>query len=323
MSDKTENFVSVVTALHNHADMLASYLAALHQHLQENFTDFEILLVDSRSTDTTRSQINKLLQKIPSVRFLELTSNVDKEVALAAGMENAIGDFIVLHNIDEDPTECIFDLVQQCCNNSDIVIGVAPQRQSMGYKLIRPFTQWVLHSIGYTIPKNATGLRCLSRRAVNTVTQTGRFHHQFYVRINNSGYDFSIYNYQQLPGTSVRDLRQGIRQGVNLLVFNSTKPLRWMSGLGLFGSLLAFIIAAYSILVRLFKDDVIEGWTTLVLFTSMLFGILFIILAFLGEYLGRLLDDRSEHKDYAIGFELTSSVMLEEQRRNVQQQADT
>jgi ABC-type dipeptide/oligopeptide/nickel transport system permease subunit len=101
------------------------------------------------------------------------------------------------------------------------------------------------------------------------------------------------------------------------MVFNSTKPLRWISGLGVLGSMMAFSFSLYSLVIHYFKETVIEGWTTMVLFTSLLFMIMFIILAFLGEYLSRLLDDRNEQSDYTVSFEKNSSVMLNEKRENV------
>jgi len=55
----------------------------------------------------------------------------------------------------------------------------------------------------------------------------------------------------------------------------------------------------------------------MVLFMSTLFMLLFTILAFFGEYLGRILDEDSERRDYSIAFELNSSVMLKEDRLNV------
>jgi hypothetical protein len=69
---------------------------------------------------------------------------------------------------------------------------------------------------------------------------------------------------------------------------------------------------------NLINDHVTEGWTTTILFISFLFAILFTILAFFGEYLARLLNDRSEHKDYTAVFEKNSSVMQEVNRHNVQ-----
>jgi len=316
---KLDSFVSVVTLLQTDADATERYLTALHAHLESHFDDFEILLIDDCTADKyTRVRVETLLLKFSAVRYLRLAFRVHDDVALAAGLENSIGDFVVLHSAIEDSVEVIYELVQLSFEGPDIVIGASVPNQTVGYRLVRPLIHWVLRRIGYNLPRNATGLRCLSRRAVNAITQTGRFHHQFYVRINNTGYPFAIYDYAQNPcNDRTRTLRQGLRQGMHQLVFNSTSPLRWMSALGLGGSLMAFVFSAYSLLVHYFKDTVIEGWTTLVLFMSMLFMVLFVILAFLGEYLGRLLDESNNQGDYMISFEKTSSVMLNVSRENV------
>jgi glycosyltransferase involved in cell wall biosynthesis len=318
VKSKLDCFVSVVAVLNNMESVLGTFLKSLHQHLDEHFTDYEILLVDQCSTDCTNKAIEKYLVRIPSIRYLELASHVDADVAIAAGMENAIGDFVVLISPIDDPVDCVVDIIRLCQSGHDIVIGISNKPKSLTYSLIRPLTQWMLREIGYNIPRNATGLRCLSRRTINAVSQTGRFHHQLYVRIAKTGYPTTTYQYKSLNKTDERKtFYQGLRQGMHLLVFNSTKPLRWMSALGMLGSFLAFIFASYSLLIKLFKGNVIEGWTSMVLFTSVLFMLLFLILAFFGEYLGRLLDDRSEQSDYAVAFEKNSSVMINAQRSNV------
>lgn len=318
MNNKIDTFVSVVTIVDNSEALIEDYIGKLHFILNENFIDYEIILIDQNSSDKTQEIIEKHLRKIPSIRDILLSTKVHDDVALAAGLENAIGDFVILHSIKYDPLDCIVELVKRGLSGYDIVIGSSKKNMSFGYQMIRPYIQWILKYIGYDLPKNATDLRCLSRRAVNAVTQTGRFHHQLYVRINKTGYPFVEHKYNQLSQRNkARSLTGGIRQALRLLVFNSTKPLRWMSGLGIIGSLLAFMFAFYSVLIRFFKDNVIEGWTTMILFTSLLFMILFIILAFLGEYLGRLLDDRSEQNDYTVVYEKNSSVMLDENRANV------
>ena len=316
--NKINSFVSVVVLLEEDESIIEIYLKNLHQHLDECFDDYEIILIDKNSNDALMNKLDRLLTEIQSVRYLKLASSVHDDVALAAGMENAIGDFVILHSETEDPVGCIYDLVRMSLSGFDIVIGKSDQNQTFGYKFVRPLIRRLLISIGYNIPRNATKLRCLSRRAVNAVTRTGRFHHQFYVRINNTGYPFTVFNYKQSHSSgNKRTLRKGLLQGLHLLVFNSTKPLRWMSGLGVFGSFLAFSFSLYSLLVHYFKDTVIEGWTTMILFTSWLFMIIFIILAFLGEYLGRLLDERNEQSDYTVSFEKNSSVMLDENRKNI------
>lgn len=314
---KIDSFISVVSVINGSGGDLESYLSKMHAHLDEHFEDFEILLIDQGSDESITIKLEELLTKISSVRYLKLASRVHRDVALAAGLENAIGDFVVLHSEAEDPVGCVSDLVKLSLKGSDIVIGQSKQNQTVGYKMIRPLLQWLLKMVGYNLPRNATSLRCLSRRAVNAVTRTGRFHHQFYVRINNTGYPYCVYVYTQKSHVTRRTLATGISDGLHLMVFNSTKPLRWMSGLGVLGSMMAFAFSLYSLLIHYFKETVIEGWTTMVLFTSILFMIMFIILAFLGEYLGRLLDDRNDQSDYSISFEKNSSVMLNEKRENV------
>jgi polyisoprenyl-phosphate glycosyltransferase len=111
-------------------------------------------------------------------------------------------------------------------------------------------------------------------------------------------------------------LRHGFRDAMRLLVFNSTVPLRYMSGVGILGSTLAFMGALYSILVCFFKHNTVEGWTSIVLLFSGLFCLMFIILAFFGEYLGRILDESTE-REYHVVFERNSSVMVCVDRLNV------
>ena len=317
-NDKLDCFVSVVSVIQNMGKTIDFYLNDLNRYLEKHFSDYEIVLIDQCSRDGTVESIEKLLTKIPSIRLIELAYPVYNDVAFSAGLENSIGDFIVIFEPDTDPVDCILKIVKQCRAGSDVVIGVAKQRQSIMYRFIRPWIQFILHKIDYDLPPNSTSLRCLSRRCVNTVTQTGRFHHQFSMRIARSGYPSSSFNYTlQKENKKLRTLKQGFKDATRLLVFNSTTPLRWMSALGLAGSIFSFTIAFFALLIKFFKENVIAGWTSTVMFMSVLFALLFTILAFFGEYLGRLLDDRSEHLDYDVVSEKTSSIMLDENRYNV------
>ena len=320
MEKKQDSFISVIAITENIQHMIAPFLTALYEHLEMHFTDYEIVLIDQCSKDGTVKIIESHLTQIPAIRFIRLSSRVETNVAIAAGVENAIGDFVIILNPQTDDVTVITPIVKQCKAGSDIVIGVSRRKQSLGYKLIRPCIQWALNYIDYDIPRNATTLRCLSRRCVNAVTQTGRFHHQLFIRIAKTGFSASTFDYQikYNDGNSHRQtLRRGITEGIYLVVFTSTKPLRLMSVVGLTGSLLSFCITLYGILIKIFKDNVIEGWTSTVMFLSVLFALLFTILAFFGEYLGRLLDNQSEPLDYAIISEQNSSVMINENRYNV------
>lgn len=317
---KSDSFISLVLTTYSFEDDIIHELNNIYLELDNHYTDYEILIV-SRGGFTNikhQSKIDDALVKIPSLRFLQLSSYVHDDVAWAAGLENAIGDFVLLYDYHSDPISIINESIEICKNGFDVVVGVSDRHLPLQYRLLRDFGSRILAAIDYHIPKNATSFRCLSRRAVNAVTETGRFHHQFYLRIQKTGYPANNLVYRPNDtGNDKKSVIYGFRHLVRLLIFNSSRPLRWMSVLGTVGSLSAFIFAVYSILVNLVNGHVVEGWTTTILFMSTLFMLQFIMLAFFGEYLSRLLDERNLQADYSVVFEKNSTIMINQDRVNV------
>lgn len=314
---KSESFVSVVIVVKARLRDIHATLMDVHRVLDENYTDYEIVTIAAGINSTNASDEDIILKKIPSVRIIHLSTEVSIDIALVAGLENAIGDFVVLWNPYADPVEVIPELVKKCRGGQDVVVGVTTRPKSFSYRIIRRLVNMTLKAIEYDLPVNSTGLRCLSRRAVNAVTRIGRFHHQFYLRIQKTGYPAGAFPYIPLHEGEGMGLFSSVRRLLRLMVFNSSRPLRWMSAIGFSGSLAGFIFACYSVLIHLIDGHVVEGWTTLVLFMSLLFTLQFIMMAFFGEYLGRLLDESSDQSEYAVVYERNSDVMLNADRVNV------
>jgi hypothetical protein len=314
---KSDSFVSVVLVVSRPPP---EAVGRIQRELEARYSDYEIVLIVQGPVlyPAPSGQEISITERFPSVRHIQLATRVHPDIAWAAGLENAIGDFVVLFDHRADPVSSIAGVVNACRDGFDLVMGVADQPQTIPYRMFRALANRLLGAVEYHLPRNATGLRCLSRRAVNAVTHTGRFHHQFYMRIQKTGYPSCTYAYELLEGGSERKkLVGGFRDFIRLLVFNSSRPLRWISMLGFFGSVAAISFAVYSLLIHLVAGHVVEGWTTTILFMSFLFMLLFLMMAFFGEYLGRLLDDRSEHADYSVVFEKNSTVMVNPDRVNV------
>lgn len=314
---KQDSFVSVILEVNNQFSILEQYVKELSPYLHQRYSDYEIVIIDQSSSNISGGDIDNLLKEYTSIRYIYLSYEVSKDIAVAAGIENAIGDFVINLDITSDPIGIIDSLVSECRSGNDVVLGVSEQKSTYLYSFVRPFISKILNSVGYDFPRNFSGAMCLSRRTVNAVTESGRFYHKLYIRIARTGYRMTEYKYESKCVGNSKTISAGIQDALQFTIFNSTKPLRWMSGLGVFGSLLAFTFALYSLLANLFNNNISAGWTTLVLFSSVLFCLLFTMLAFFGEYLARLLNDRSEHRSYSVVYEKNSNVMLEEERFNV------
>jgi hypothetical protein len=268
---KSDSFVSTLIVLDKPLVQFADKILEIQSSLDIAYSDYEIVIIGQGPVKKNSSNIEELLNKIPSIRYIQLSAKVESNVAWAAALENSIGDYVVLFNHESDPVKAINETVRLCKSGNDIVIGVAHRQSTFLYKVFRKVAAFILSQIDYSLPRNATDLRCLSRRAVNSVTATGRFHHQIAMRMQKTGYQHCIYNYSfENKNLKNRKITKAFRDLLRLMVFNSSRPLRWMSFLGLLGSFSAFIFASYSILIHLIKGHVAEGWTTTILFMSSL-----------------------------------------------------
>ena len=290
-------------------------LHKIYKMLDEKYSDSEILIMNDSSSKHDALYWNTLLESTPSVRIINLFSQVSNDVAITAGIENAIGDYIIIFNPAQDPLNIIIESIDLCTENQ-VIVGVEKKpRTSLVYRSIRPLLNWLLSEIEYYLPRDATSFRCVSRSIVNSVTQTNNYYHQIYVKISQTG-STQVKLYYNRKNNIKKTTLKSIKEFILLLIFNSAKPLRWMSFISIFGSVSSVIIVLYGILSKLLNNQVADGWSSIIILISLFFMMHFIILAFIGEYLSRLLSEKNINKPYWVINELHSSVILKEERIN-------
>ena len=326
---KSQSFVTVITVVDAARAKDLCKLPALCSYLGSRYSDYEVLVMAKKDAQSSCSKsFDSMLQEVPSIRYLQLSDNVPDDVAFAAGLENAIGDFIVMMRLDCDPLESVGAAVELCKSGNDVVVGTAHVPSTFLYKIVRPLATWLLHCVDYRLPHNATHFRCLSRRAANAVMETGRHYQQLAMQIQNSGYACKDMPYtllgtgEQSGQPAAKSLYSGLRDTMRLMVFNSVAPLRLVSLLGLAGSAVACLVSLFALLVRLFKDDVAVGWASTVLIISFFSLLQFVILMFLSEYVGRILTEIRDRGKYAIVFERNSLTMINQDRINVLEESE-
>ena len=90
----------------------------------------------------------------------------------------------------------------------------------------------------------------------------------------------------------------------------SIKPLRIASWVGFACSLIAFLFGLYAIFLKLFTNETIEGWTSLVLAVLFIGGVQLLCIGVLGEYIGRIYSHAKGRPMYIVdeylGYENTS-----------------
>src|SRR5262245_18155973 len=133
----TECLVSVVVPLYHDGEILAPFLSDLVGVLESAYSHYEIVLVDDGSSDGTAERATGMLGLYDCIRFIRLSRHFGEEVAIWAGLNEAIGDFVVVMIPNSDPPQLLPTLVERARGGSDIVYGVRNDRdgQPWWYRL--------------------------------------------------------------------------------------------------------------------------------------------------------------------------------------------
>jgi glycosyltransferase involved in cell wall biosynthesis len=318
---KRDVFVSVVASLDNAAEFVEPFVAEVHPILEANFSNFEIVLIDDHTSDATVAKVAGLLTRYKCIRLIPLSRHLGWETAITAGLETAIGDFVVTMNPDTDPPSELVGIVQMARSGCEVVVGVtdAEKERHLLYRACRrifyALCRWMVPA---DLIPGATQFRVLSRQAVNAVTRIRQRRRYFSMLISEIGYASTVHRYKAICRSkrAVRPrLLQSVRQGMSFIVNNSNLPLRFVSFIGLLGSLLSILYAGYIVIINVVLDTVAPGWTTLSFQVAGLFFLVFLILALVATYMERILEETSDRPLYHAGNEQVSSVMLADGER--------
>src|SRR6266581_2576065 len=110
----TKHLLSVVFPVHNERDVLPEFHSRLGNVL-DSLTGIaaEVLYVNDGSTDQSLETLQRLHADDARVAVVDLSRNFGKEIALAAGLDFAQGDAVVVIDADlQDPPELIPELVK-------------------------------------------------------------------------------------------------------------------------------------------------------------------------------------------------------------------
>ena len=321
--DREDIFVSVVAVLDSSTRDVESFVRSLDVEVGTRYANYEVLLIDNGIYDSELVDLRSLLTQLPCIRVLRLSRRFTMDNAVFAGLEAAIGDYLVVLNPTHDPAAVISDVVSMLREDGmDIVQGMSTVPLGgtwLGGVTRRAFYWYNRRFLQVDIPTRATQLTGLTRRAVNTLTATTRSHRYLRHLIRHVGYQISDLRYLPAEGPSrKRTVRSDYVEAVEMISSYSTHPLRVVTILGAAAACLNLVYAVYVLGVSVLVGGVVEGWTTTSLQLSLMFFAIGIVLAIQSEYIGRILTETRHEPSYVIMEEIESETLIADlERRNV------
>lgn len=323
LRDREDIFVSVVAVLDASTRGVESFVRALDEEVGRRYANYEVLLVDNGVSVAELIELRSLLTQLPCIRVLRLSRRFSIDNAVFAGIEAAIGDYLVVLNPAHDPATAIAKVVRLLRESDvDIVQGLStvPLGSTWLGGLTRRFFYWYNRRfLGVDIPTRATQLTGLTRRAVNSLTATTRSHRYLRHLIRHVGYQISDLHYLPLEGPSrKRSVRSDYVEAVEMISSYSTHPLRVVTIMCAGAAFINLLYAVYVLGLSVLVGGVVEGWTTTSLQLSLMFFTIGIVLAVQSEYIGRILAETRHEPSYVIMEEVESETLIADlERRNV------
>jgi dolichol-phosphate mannosyltransferase len=287
--------VTVVTPVFNEAENLPLFIDAVTRTLLScSDCHFRVLFVDDGSRDESWRVISEICRRDPRFRGLRLSRNYGAHIALMAGIENARSEAVATLCCDlQDPPEVLLEFVKRWRAGARIVWGRRRTRVDRRWRIL---TSNLFAGLlrRYAMPRHskfATGsFFLIDRQIVECFLQFREQHRVTFALVAWTGFDQDVVEYDRRPrrnGRSGWSLGRMTKTAYDTFISFSRLPSSLMTLLGIGTFLVNIPLGAYMVFGWL-TGSPRAGWTSQMLAMLVFFGLQFLMMGLVGEYLHRI-----------------------------------
>lgn len=321
--NKEKNFISAVIYVHNAEEYVEDFLRTVMEVLKDHFEHSEIICVNDYSEDNSAEVIRRVgkermgmqepvveheskktcLEEQHSIQISVLNMSYfhGVEVAMNAGVDLAIGDFVLEFDttILDFEKEQIMEVYKKSLEGYDIVSASPDKKQRFSSNLFYS----IFNQFGdFSYKLYSERFRILSRRVINRISSMNKSVPYRKAVYANCGLKTCNIRYPVIGSASRREDKAERKYRTDLavdsLILFTEMGYRFSVTMTVIMMLVAIFVALYSAVIYLFSTPV-AGWTTTIFFMSFAFFGLFGILTIIIKYLQILVDLVFRRKKYS------------------------
>ena len=257
--------------------------------------DSRVLFVNDGSKDDTWNLICQLAKEDEHYMGICLSRNRGHQNALLAGLMEAKDKCDITISIDcdgQDDLNAMDKMVDEYRSGAEIVYGVRSKRDTDTF--FKRFTAESFYKLmkwmGADTVFNHADYRLVSSRALKEFSnfkEVNIFLRGMFPLVGFKSTCVYYERHERIAGESHYPLKKMLALAFDGITSLSIKPIRIITGLGVFISLVAFALIVYA-LVSYFTGNVVSGWASSLIVTCFLGGIQLISLGVIGEYVGKI-----------------------------------
>ncbi|NOU73885.1 glycosyltransferase [Paenibacillus sp. LMG 31458] len=268
---------------------------------------FELLFVNDGSNDNSLEIIKNLAKNDDNVSFLNLSRNFGKEIAMAAGIDYATGDALVILDADlQDPPELIEKMIEEWEKGYDDIY--AKRRSRSGETFFKKYTSYVYYKIlqkstRVPIQVDTGDFRLLSKRAIEalkTIKESQRYTKGLFSWIGLNKKEIEFDRDPRIAGETKWNYFKLFELAIEGITSFTIAPLRLASILGICTFIFSMVYMIFLLIRTVIYGDPVAGYPSLVIIILFLGGIQLLSLGIIGEYIGRIFNETKKRPMYFV-----------------------
>jgi len=299
--------VSIIIPVYYNEDNLVP----LYNDIKEKFIDridydYEIIMVNDGSKDGSYEVMKQLSQSDPNIRTISLSRNFGSHSAQLCGLAHATGDCAVIKAADlQEPSELILEMVESWKSGNNVVLACREGREEKKSQTgFANLYYWLVRKTSLpTMPKKGFDIYLVDKKVIKVLESLDEKNSAITGQILWSGFRTGIVYYTRKAreiGKSRWTLKKKIRLVSDTLFSFSTLPIRVLEIVGVLSFVIGCIWAVVVLVAKLTGNISVSGYTTLLIFNLLSFGVTMLSMGILGEYLWRTFDASRKRPPYII-----------------------
>ncbi len=300
--------ISILVPVYNEEEVLPILIERLEDFVATHSEyEWEVLIVNDGSMDESLNLIRTQHKKDSRWRYLDLSRNFGKEIAMMAGFDYVSGDCVVIMDADlQDPPEVIDDMIAAWEDGYEDVYGT---RQSRGKEswlrrnLTKTYYKILKRASNIPVLQNTGDFRLLDRICIDSLRnmrETQRYTKGLYCWIGYKKKEILFDRCDRVAGKTHWNLWKLFSYAIEGITSYTTVPLRFATIIGLVGSIISICLIIFYLIKTLIWGDPVQGFPTLITVLLFMGSLILFSLGVIGEYLGRIFNEVKRRPPYLL-----------------------
>jgi dolichol-phosphate mannosyltransferase len=302
--------ICVVAPIYNEEQTISEFVKQVTNTLSQISIDYEIILIDDGSKDSSWEKIKKEVVSNSKIRGIKLSRNFGHHYAISAGLHKANAKWTVVMDSDlQDRPDVIKDLYSKAKEGYEVVFVSRINRpESFGYLFLQKLFYKLLNLFsGLKFNSRQANFSIIGDKVVDAFRQfpeNSRFYGSTIKWLGFNTTEIDAPHGTRFSGKPSYTFKKRVKLALDIILSFSDRPLKFAIYFGTLMALLAIIISVWIVWGALNDEFVVLGWASLMASIFFVGGSILIVLGILGTYLGRVFNEVKNRPLYVISDEI-------------------